>query len=86
VKHEILPADNHYHVLDPRTNQIYKFSVPPGYDRFYLVEIRDGRGNSLALSYSLDGELETVTTASDARSPSPTATSSTSSRPACSSR
>lgn len=60
VKQEILPAENHYHVLDPRTNQIYKFSIPTGADRFYLVEIRDGRGNALALDYNVDGELETV--------------------------
>ncbi|RIL02349.1 MAG: hypothetical protein DCC71_16505 [Proteobacteria bacterium] len=60
VKQEITQTENRYHVLDPRTNQIYVFSVPDGADRFYLTEIRDGRGNALALTWTLDGELLTV--------------------------
>lgn len=60
VRQEVLATENHFHILDPRTDHIYKFSVPPSADRYYLVEIRDGRGNALALTHSLDGELETV--------------------------
>ena len=61
VRQEVLPTENYFHILDPRTNHIYKFGVPEDADRYYLIEIRDGRGNALALTHSLDGELETVT-------------------------
>ncbi len=56
-----MTVGSHFSVLDPRDNRIYVFDVPPGASLIKLVEIQDGRGNALALSYDTAAVLQQVT-------------------------